>query len=267
METLLDNKNKDNKNNKNKDNIVKIKGSQCSVSGNNYEKKIYDIVKNCKINEKKFNTQKKEELGGSSSKNDINCNFINEQDIGIEIKKYNTPDWMQCCIKYDIATKTWKPSKGKNSSECSIIFSKLINNLNLYDGDIPPFMKKSITHEEWINIKKETTKWNDKYINIPSNTISKLYQAKGCKYIQISDNYGLYHLGDDICDFDVPFFEIEQHLRIRTKIHSKKNKKGYCNLSVTIACQPKNIKNFTKSKYSLDTINKLPQKLIYNSNQ
>lgn len=249
---------------KNVNNEIKAKGSQCSVSGNNYEKNIYNIVKNCFINKKLFNTQKEENLGRSSCKNDINCNFVDKEDIGIEIKKYNTPDWMQCSIKYDTITNIWKPTtKGKNSQLCIDIFTKLINNLNLYDGCIPPFMKQPLTHEEWINIKKNTNKWDDKYIDIPSDTIYKLYQSKGCKYIQISNGYGLYHLGNDTCDFNVPLFDIEQHLRIRTKIHNKKNIKGYCNLSVTIACHPKNITNFIHSKYSLDNINKLPSNLLY----
>ena len=239
-------------------------GSQCSVSGNNYEKKIHNICKNCDINHKPFNTQKEEELAGSSSKNDIECNFINEKDIGIEIKKSNTPDWMQCSIKYNNKTNKWTATnKGKIPINCRELFNNLINNINLYDGEIPPFMKKSITHEEWCNIKKETNKWNDKYITIPSDSISKLYQEKNCNYIQISDGYGLYHLGKDICEFGVPLFNIEQQIRIRTKIHTKKNKKGFCCLSVTVACQPKDIKKLTPSKYSLDNKDKLPPLLIY----
>jgi hypothetical protein len=239
-------------------------GSQCSVSGNNYEKKIHNICKNCDINHKPFNTQKEEELAGSSSKNDIECNFINEKDIGIEIKKSNTPDWMQCSIKYNNKTNKWiATNKGKIPINCRELFNNLINNINLYDGEIPPFMKKSITHEEWCNIKKETNRWNDKYITIPSDSISKLYQEKNCNYIQISDGYGLYHLGKDICGFGVPLFNIEQQIRIRTKIHTKKNKKGFCCLSVTVACQPKDIKKLTPSKYSLDNKDKLPPLLIY----
>ena len=39
------------------------------------------------------------------------------------------------------------------------------NNINLYDGEIPPFMEREITHQEWIKIKEETNKWNDKYIS------------------------------------------------------------------------------------------------------
>jgi hypothetical protein len=47
------------------------------------------------------------------------------------------------------------------------------------------------------------------------------------------------------------------------KIDFIKNKKGFCTLSVTIACQPKNIKQLIKSKYSLDNKDKLPNSLIY----
>lgn len=243
-----------------------LRGSQCSVSGNNYEKKIHSVVKNTYIDDKPFNTQKVEELAGSSSKNDIECNYIECRDIGIEVKKCNTPDWMQCSIKYNKHTNRWEGTeKSKNPSECKNIFNELINKLNLYDGQIPPFMEKSITHEEWINIKKETNKWDDKYIDIPCDTISMLYKAKGCSYVQISDGYGLYHLGNDVCNFDVPLFNIEQRLRIRTKIHTRKDKKGFCKLSITIACQPKDIKTIPQSKYSLDDKDKLPLCLTYNN--
>jgi len=248
---------------KNKD-LKKSKGSQCSVSGNNYEKKIHNVVKNCHINGKPFNTQKEEELAGSSSKNDIECNFMNEKDIGIEVKKSNTPDWMQCSIKYNNENNRWEGGeKCKIPNECKEMFNNIIKDVNLYDGEIPPFMKKTITHEEWVTIKKETNKWDDKYIDIPSDSISRLYQAKGCYYMQISDGFGLYHLGNDICGLDVPLFNIEQQLRIRTKIHTRKNNKGFCNLSVTVACQPKNIKELIPSKYSLDDKDKLPPNIIY----
>lgn len=250
---------------KNKSQHKKLpRGSLCSISGDNYEKKVHNICKNCNINNKQFNTQKETELGGSSNKNDIECNFNREKDIAIEIKKSKTPDWVQCSIKYNKKSNKWELSKnGKIPIKCRELFYSYINNINLYDGDIPPFMKKPITYEEWIKIKKKTNKWNDKYISIASDCISKLYKEKGCSYIQISDGYGLYHLEKDICNFDVPLFDIEQQIRIRTKIHTKKNKKGYCVLSITAACQPKNIKKLEPSKYSLDNKNKLPQNITY----
>ena len=35
--------------------LKKPKGSQCSVSGNNYEKQVHNVTKNCYINDKPFN--------------------------------------------------------------------------------------------------------------------------------------------------------------------------------------------------------------------
>ena len=131
-----------------------VKGSQCSVSGSKYEKQIHNITICSCINDIPFNTQKVADLGGSSSNNDINCNYI-DKDVGIEIKKFNTPDWMQCSIKFDSNTKIWQGSKKcKIPNECRCMFDELIKTINLFDGNIPPFITKSITHEEWKDIKK-----------------------------------------------------------------------------------------------------------------
>lgn len=244
--------------------LKKPKGSQCSVNGNLYEKQIHDIIAHCSIEDKPFHTQKEKDLAGCSCKIDIECNFNDKMDIGIEVKKHKSPDWMQCSIKYHKETRKWQVTdKGKHLFQCREMFNKFLNELHLYNGEIPPFMEKPITHEQWIKIKSETDKWNDKYIDIPPDSISKLYEAKGCKYIQISDGFGLYHLGNDICNFGVPLFKIEQQLRIRTKIHNRKNKKGFCNLSVTVACRPKDINGLECSKFSLDNKNTLPVCMKY----
>ena len=55
-------------------------------------------------------------------------------------------------------------------------------------------------------------------------------------------------------------------MRIRIKIHRKEGPTGYCSLSVTAACCPKNIKSLEKSKYSLDNVKMIPKKLIYDDN-
>lgn len=239
------------------------KGKMCSVNGNKYEKDVYNVVSKCLLNDKIFNTQKEEDLGGSTISNDIECNYKLDKDIGIEIKKFNSPDWMQCSIKHNIKINKWEASKkGKIPKECQELFNNLINDVKLFNNKVPPFFKKKITHEEWLEIKKKTNDWNDYYFDIPDDTIKNLYKLKGCKYIQISD-YGLYHLGKDVCEFDIPEFKCKQQIRVRTKIHNKKNKNGYCNLSVIIACQPKDIKQLTKSSYSLDNSKSLPKNLIY----
>ncbi len=236
------------------------KGSESSRNGKKYELCVYNTIKNCRINGKEFNTQKEDELGGCSSKNDIECNLNSEKDVPIEIKKMKSPDWMQCSIKYDSESKMWKgSSKNKIPESAKNIFEELISSITLFNNKIPPFMINNITHNEWVKIKKETTDFNDVYIDCPDDTIKRLYKEKGCKYIQISEK-GLYHLGDDICNFGVPEFICPQHIRVRTKIHSKQNSKGFCILSVTIACQPKNSK-YDKSNFSLDNKLLLPSNL------
>lgn len=249
----------------NKCSIHNIKGKNCSIKGKEYEIEIYNIVNKCKLYDKYFNTQLIHELGGCTHKNDIQCNLLNTNDIGIEIKKYNSPDWMQCSLKYNEVDNKWVGSlKNVIPDSCKLIFEDIISEHNLFNGKIPPFITKDITHEEWIKIKKETKDFNDIYIDCPNDTIQKLYREKKCNYIQISKK-GLYHLGEDICHFNVPEFKCEQQLRIRTKIHTKYNNKGFCKLSVTVACQPKNIKKIENSKFSLDDILKLPLNLIHDS--
>jgi len=238
------------------------KGLRCYLSGIKYELEIYNIIKNCVLNGKRFNTQHEDELGCSSSKNDIQCNMESQGDISIEIKKSKTPDWMQLSLKSDNKNKKWVGNyNNKIPDTCKNIFEELISNTILFNGKIPDFMTRNITHKEWTEIKNKTNDFDDIYIDCPNDTIQKLYGIKGCSYIQVSDK-GLYHLGNDICDFNVPIFICEQQLRVRTKIHKIKNKKGFCKLSVMVACQPKNITELEKSEYSLDDLTKLPKNLI-----
>jgi hypothetical protein len=238
------------------------KGSGCSINGKKYELQVYNIVKMCKLNGKIFNTQHESELAGCASTNDIECNMDKEKDIPIEIKKLKTPDWMQCSLHYDVINNKWIGSPRNKIPEASKkIFESLLQKTVLFNGVIPPFMLKDITHEEWKQIKKDTKDFNDTYIDCPNDTIKNLYKEKGCAYIQVSDK-GLYNLGSDPCEFKVPEFICEQQLRVRTKIHTRKNSKGFCKLSVTIACQPKNIKELINSEYSLDDKSKLPANLL-----
>jgi len=245
----------------NKLEIKTKKGAKCSKNGNKYEQDIYNIVKFTTLNNKPFNTQKIEDLGGSKSCNDLECNFEKEKDIGIEIKKAKTPDWMQCSLKK--INNIWSGSeKGKIPLKSREIFNKILEKIKLFDGETPPFLQKKMKYAEWCEIKEKNNIYNDVYINIPDNIINKLYLEKGCKYIQISD-YGLYRLDEDICNFNVPLFRIKQHMRIRIKVHSTGNEKKCCKLSIMASCQPIDIKTLEKSPYTLDDKERLPLNLIY----
>jgi len=237
------------------------KGSLCSKNGGEYEKQIQIITSGVKhiYSSIPFNAQENSQLGGSSAGNDIECNFRSEKDIPIEIKIHTTPDWMQSKIYYDTQEKIWKASdKGKIPPHCKEVFTQIIgdNNKCIFGGLVPEL--KNITHTEWQNNKAN---FKDEYLDCPDDTISRLYNLKGCYYIQISDK-GLYHLGTDPCDFGVPYFSCAQKLRIRVKVHSRKNAKGNASLSVMASCIPQNIKNLIPSPYSLDNTSKLPSQLV-----
>jgi len=132
------------------------KGSGCSISGKKYELDVHNVVRKSKLNGNTFNTQNEDELGGCSYKNDIECNMNSTRDISIEIKKLNTPDWMQCSLTYDDTNKKWIGSlKNKIPDSSKRIFEDLISSIPLFNGNIPPFMIKDITYEEWLSIKKE----------------------------------------------------------------------------------------------------------------
>lgn len=119
------------------------KGKLCSIMGKSYELKIYNIVKMCKLNNNQFNTQSINELGGCSNKNDIICNFNDTNNIGIEIKKYKSPDWMQCSLKHHYINNKWIGSSRNIIPEKSKkIFEDIISSKILFNGKIPPFMIK-----------------------------------------------------------------------------------------------------------------------------
>ena len=241
-----------------------LKGQGCLTSGVKYEKKVHGILRKCYIGGQRFNTQNESELGGASSKNDMQCNFGGLEDIGIEMKVKNTPDWMQCSIRY--VDGQWRGTdKCKIPEKSKDIFDRLISELNLFENNVPPFMTRKMTHDEWLKEKKETKRWDDVYIDVPPDTISNLYRAKGCQYIQVSDGLGLYHTGEDPCGFGVPYFNNQQQIRIRTKIHSRNNGTGHCAISLIAACQPKRINDMEPSPYSLDDEMRLPPALIIGS--
>jgi hypothetical protein len=202
-------------------------------------------------------------LGGCNSKHDILCNFKTEEDIPIEIKKKKAPDWMQCSFVYHKEKDQWIGKKNNKIPEKSkMIFENLIKDRLLFDGKVPPFFERDITHDEWKEIKKKTDNFKDQYFDCPNDTIQKLYSQKGCKYIQISER-GLFHLGKDICNFGVPSFLCKQEIRIRTKIHKREDMNGFCRLSVIVSCKPKNMQFIPYSPFSLDSISRLPLNLIY----
>lgn len=255
-------------------------GSKAQLSGMLYEQKVLNVCKklriarqgilhNCRNNfnnfknsknsktkqrNENFCNQKISDLGGSSARHDLTCKF-NGKPIHIEIKKCGTPDWMQMSIMKTM--NTWHAKEHTKIPKSSVsIFNNILKEYELFHNKIPPFMHRNVTHGQWVILKRRTNYFRDMYIDCPSDTISRLYKEKGTHYIQVSD-YGLYHTGEDPCGFGVPYFECEQELRIRTKIHSR-NLTGFMKASVIAAAKPVDITKLEKSPISLDNFESLP---------
>ena len=246
----------------------KSRGSQSVKTGIQYEQKIWNIIKNTTINGALFNTQKEEELAGSSSKKDIECNLNIERDIGIECKASVGAEFIQMDIHKNMDNKWIGPKLTKKSHPQSVI-DRYLYEINkkedLFYGS-PPQLKQFKTREEFDKWEEEFIKTKVKmgdgnkkeytwYIDTP-NFIAKNYKEKGNLYIQIK-NKGLYYLETDVCNFGVPKFNpIKTKLRIRCK---RRGKQGCIPSSLTVSAWIEDLEN---SPYSLDNIETLPPNLI-----
>jgi hypothetical protein len=138
------------------------------------------------------------------------------------------------------------------------LFQDCIAHAELFEGKIPPFLlKKDMTFPEW---DEESSDFSDEQYHAPSDVISKYYLEKGNSYIQIN-GYGLYHTGEDVCNFGVPYFRCPTYLRIRCKRHGKKCAVTGKDIPTSVMASFWISKPPAKSPFSLDEPAKLPEVL------
>ena len=238
-----------------------VRGSQCSVSGADYEEKIASVCRKVKSPHMTapFCTTMVGCSAGSGADIDVKLNWKGFGDIGVEAKR-PTPDWMQMKLLQS-ENGAWVGVKNpKIPLEAQRLFEQIIGQRVLYNGKSPTFLKRKITHADWLAEKAADSDFKDEYITCDQETIANLYRLKGCQYIQVSGK-GLYHTGVDTCRFGVPHFKCEQRIRVRIKVHSRSGAGGFASLSITAAAQPVNLKNIVASPYSLDALDKVPMVL------
>jgi hypothetical protein len=229
---------------------------KCAANGEKYEQDTLNVCQKIKFKGHSEPLTLKKSTAGSSAGIDLIITHGNNE-IGIECKK-KFVEGMQMSLRYDKINRIWKSgNKNKIPYVAKELFEKNIAETNLFNSKIPIFMNKNITHDEWLCVKKNSSDFSDHRIPCSNDLISKMYYAKGCQYIQIG-SHGLYHTFQDVCGFGVPYFTCESSIRIRTKIHARKNKQGYMAASVTSSVVP-NMSKIKKSSYSLDNFDSLPK--------
>ena len=201
-------------------------GGQCSKSGRNYEEKCWANVRH--------HPTSKCLSGGSGHGNDLQFTWG-----CVEVKKVFAPDWGQEKLQW--VDGGWVGTFPK------------IDEIRI------PALPPGLTKERLATLRVDNPDYRDQYLDVDNTCIQKYYRGKGNYYIQLSDGFGLYHLGEDVYELGVPEFAVEQQMRVRVKYHSKTN------FSVTCAFQPVDIRKMPRSPYSLDDPEKLPPKLKISS--
>lgn len=183
--------------------------------GDKYEDKIANILKDKKILTKNY------VRAGASDKTDIDFIFKN-QNYNIEIKADENADYGQKYLMWDKINK-WTWVKNDNVTE---MYKKMkIINSFIDKNFVPKKFSKTklkITQEDKVYDQKKFEKPN---IEIPLKTLFEYYAEKKCFYLQL-ENFGLYHLKNDINDLGVPQFDGVITLRLRAKtIYSTERKR------------------------------------------
>jgi hypothetical protein len=183
-----------------------------------------------------------EEVEGAKSGPDIRIHIPSCDNIGIEVKNKGAFEGGSAKMTYDqIQRRLVFPDDYPLHRAC-------LGDIKVYSGMNLPFYEGKITLADYMPVSETFDK--DIRIPIPSTTMSEYYKQGGVDYIQIQ-GYGLYHTGKDVLGLDVPFFECEQFLRIRTSKHKKKTDGGRFPSDVTGDINY-NKKSLTKSPYDLD---------------
>jgi hypothetical protein len=207
-----------------------------SINGKNYETLVSKLLKLTAT-----------PAGSNRHANDIRLPW-NGRMIDIEVKQTKGAEFGQCrASMIDGVLTVSNP-----------LFQECIAHTELFGGKIPPFLqKKMMLYHEWEEVSSE---FRDELYTAPRTSISKYYFDKGNSYIQIR-GLGLYHTGEDVCNFGVPFFECLTQLRVRCKRHglkcpvTKNDIPSSVMTSFWIKTPPK------ASPYSLDDVSTFPPSL------
>lgn len=241
---------------------VAPKGSGCSASGLRYEQLVANCLKNTTWKNRAVSCS---DPAGSSAGNDLTLSIgsAHALEIGLELKR-PSPDWMQVCLSHDVETGSWTvdpAGRSKIPIQCRELYRQAIQNQILWSGRVPSFLHSNVMYDAWCEEKKG--QFEDTYLDCADDLIARLYEAKGCQYLQIAGK-GLYSLhaghGDPL-ELDVPVFRCPQRIRIRTKVHGRTSQNGYASLSVTAAAQPVALAQLAPSPYSLDDPDRFPAAL------
>jgi hypothetical protein len=183
-----------------------------------YEKKINDILKKNKVQNKSFVP-----AGSDSNAPDAELR-VRGKDYKVEVKLDTKVDFGQGSLEYDMKSKKWILGGAKTeSAEQMRQFLRMIGvekEVNKrwgkfgaprkYTVDTKKFTKKDVDHDY--------KTFKDFFVDIPSDAVANYYGSKSTYYIQIGGGYGFYYMSSNPAQIpDIKQFNLKLRLRVRLK--------------------------------------------------
>jgi hypothetical protein len=147
-----------------------------------------------------------DQTAGSTSAHDVTL-VVDKQLYGVEVKSKNASEGGQ---------KMFRVRDDHLVMEDEY-FASLIGDHVPFRGRVPSFLRGDTSQDTWMNEKQH---FKGEYIPVGNDAVTRYYANKGSKYIYI-ESKGLFHTGEDPCQFGVPEFRGETRVRIRCKQHGK----------------------------------------------
>jgi hypothetical protein len=172
--------------------------------GKTYEIRVRNALRNRGI-------ETLDQTAGSTNAHDVVIVHDGQQ-YGVEVKSKNATEGGQKMFQF------------RDGCLCmdDEYFKSLIGDYVPFKGEVPSFLKGDKSFETWVNEKHN---FKGEYIPVGNNAVTRYYENKGSKYIYI-ESKGMYHTGEDPCQFGVPLFLSNTRIRIRCKQHGSSSVPG-----------------------------------------
>lgn len=171
-----------------------------------------------------------EQTAGSGHGNDVSFAYKGRV-IGVEVKTKGAMEAGQRAMSLAISEQGERrlvlPDIPENSIHCRVLPEGFVP----FEGRIPSFKLDDKSLETW---EKEKPLFKSHYMRISQSTaIADYYAQKGSSYIQLQ-GHGLYHTGEDPCNFGVPILRCSLRVRVRCKQHGSSPVPGSIQVSLNL---------------------------------
>ena len=210
-------------------------GARCIQSGRAYETVVANRLsrmawQNLNPEDHPIPLEVCEQTAGSGHGNDVSFAYRGRV-IGVEVKTKGAMEAGQRAMSLVRTEQGDHRLILPDIPENAVHRRVLPTNFVPFEGRIPSFKLADKSLETW---GKEKPLFKSHYMRLPQSTaIAEYYAQKGSSYIQLQ-GHGLYHTGEDPCNFGVPMLCCSLRVRVRCKQHGSSPVPGSVQVSLNL---------------------------------